>query len=394
MKQKKILFLGTHGQHNVGDELLLETFLMQLGSEHRYFVNSYDPEFTKTQLQPKFHAEVFHTTGEPFRFLRYILASDLIFFGGGSIIKELYASVGRSRYATLLMILLTVTFARQIARKSIIMSNIGVGPIKTAWGRRLSTWILKQVDLLSVRDETSFRTCQELGLDSETTYRVSDVVFVNDEETLCGEPTCNQNALSTLSHDRGNRSFRVALNLNYDIENPDNWETFLQNLEDGLRALHTRQPIEIHALPMQSQFKAEDDWTVLAAFRERIPEIDMQMHRPETFQDVSAILSSCDLLISERLHSIVIAAILGIPCLALTYDVKVRELVSSLDIQEHALEINQPFDPKLLTEYADALLQFPDVASRHLIQKAAMFRGEMEDYINMLQRQMDAISCR
>lgn len=68
MKQKKILFLGTHGQHNVGDELLLETFLTQLGSEHHYFVNSYDPEFTKAQLQPKFHAEIFTPQASRFGF--------------------------------------------------------------------------------------------------------------------------------------------------------------------------------------------------------------------------------------------------------------------------------------------------------------------------------------
>ncbi len=44
---RRIVFLGTHGQYNIGDELLLETFLTQLGAEHHYVVNSYDPEFTR-----------------------------------------------------------------------------------------------------------------------------------------------------------------------------------------------------------------------------------------------------------------------------------------------------------------------------------------------------------
>ena len=254
MTQKRILFLGTHGQHNIGDELLLDTFLTQFGSENHYFVNSYDTTFTEAQLRPRFQVDVFHTTGEPLRFLRYLLSCDLIFFGGGSIIKELYASVGRGRYATLLMVLLTVTFARQIARKPVIMSNIGVGPIKTTRGKRLSAWILKQVNLLSVRDETSYRTCLTLGLNPEQVHQVSDVVFVNNAQAFMGE-TDNTPIESTAP----NAPLRVALNLNYDIENPANWETFLQNLEDGLRALNQRQPIEIHALPMQSEFKAHDD---------------------------------------------------------------------------------------------------------------------------------------
>jgi polysaccharide pyruvyl transferase WcaK-like protein len=389
MTQKRILFLGTHGQHNIGDELLLDTFLTQLGSENHYFVNSYDPTFTEAQLRPRFQVDVFHTTGEPLRFLRYLLSCDLIFFGGGSIIKELYASVGRGRYATLLMVLLTVTFARQIARKPVIMSNIGVGPIETTRGKRLSTWILKQVNLLSVRDETSYQTCLTLGLDPRQVHQVSDVVFVNNAQAFMAETDNTPTNAVVLS-----RPVRVALNLNYDIENPANWDTFLQNLEEGLRGLNERQPIEIHALPMQSAFKAHDDWAVLAEFRQRIPEIEMHLHRPETFQEVAAILSECDLLISERLHSIVVAAILGKPCLALTYDVKVRELVAMLNIQEHALEINRPFDPALLTDRAEALLRAPDIASHHLLHRAATLRSEMDAYVLNLQQHLETLACR
>jgi hypothetical protein len=85
----KILFLGTHGQFNIGDELLLETFLSQLGPEHDFAVNSYDPAFTQQAMRPKFKVESFHTTRELPRFLKYLITSDLLFFGGGSIIKEL-----------------------------------------------------------------------------------------------------------------------------------------------------------------------------------------------------------------------------------------------------------------------------------------------------------------
>ena len=123
MKQKRIVFLGTHGQFNIGDELLLETFLNELGTDNQYYVNSYDPDFTTAQLTPRFDVEVFHTVEERARFLRYLMRCDLLIFGGGSIIKELYASVGRNRYATLIMVLLTVTFTRHIARKMIVMSN-------------------------------------------------------------------------------------------------------------------------------------------------------------------------------------------------------------------------------------------------------------------------------
>ncbi len=62
MSVKKILFLGTHGQYNIGDELLLETFLSQLGNRHEYTVNTYDEKFTLRQVGDQYKLKVFHTT--------------------------------------------------------------------------------------------------------------------------------------------------------------------------------------------------------------------------------------------------------------------------------------------------------------------------------------------
>jgi len=201
----KILFLGTHGQFNLGDELLLETFLSQLGGEHQYAVNSYDPAFTQDMLKPRSNIEAFHTTRELPRFFHHLLTSNLLFFGGGSIIKELYASVGRNPYSTLLMILATVTFAKKIARKKVVMSNIGVGPLTTPRGEMLARWILNQVDFLSVRDEKSHRTALKLGISPLKVNLVPDAVFANPPEVFLPDPKPLPRSEKT----------RIALNLNF-----------------------------------------------------------------------------------------------------------------------------------------------------------------------------------
>jgi polysaccharide pyruvyl transferase WcaK-like protein len=385
MRDKSIVFLGTHGQYNIGDELLLETFLTRLGSENRYFVNSYDPAFTTKQLGEHFRVEVFHTAKERGPFLRHLLACDLLFFGGGSIIKELYGTVGRNRYATLLMVLATVTFTHVLARKPIVMSNIGVGPIATPWGRRLARLILRQVDVLSVRDDNSYRTCLQLGLAPGRVQRVPDAVFANPPAMfLSATSEVNGRARPGAAFQR--EPMQVALNLNYDIENPDNWETFQANLADALTALHTRRPLVIHGLPMQSRGKVENDWKVLADFRERIPGLEMQLHRPETHQEVARIIASCDLLLAERLHALVIAAILGLPCFALVYDVKVRELVANLDMQQYSVDVNHPFDPGDLVRRVDTLLNHADDARSLLLARSTAFREELDCYFADLER--------
>ena len=370
----RITFLGTHGQYNLGDELLLETFLTQLGRENRFAVNSYDPAFTQQSLRPRFDVEAFHTTRELPRFMRYLLTGDLLFFGGGSIIKELYASVERNRYATMGMILATVTFTERIARKRVVMSNIGVGPPATPTGERLARWTLGQVDLLSVRDEQSRQTCLRLGLPSGRVRRVPDAVFANPPEVFLPQP------VSAPPRDE----LHIALNLNYDIENRSAWEGFLTRLAEALRLLDRERRLVVHALPMQSRFKAHDDLTELKAFRERIPGIDMQLHDPQTAWEAAEIMAGCDLVLAERLHTLVVAAVLGLPFFGLVYDVKVRELVESLGMTEYSLNINAPFEALALFDGLKRLLEKRAAVRAGLLDCSRALRQELAAYFSEL----------
>lgn len=370
----KILFLGTHGQFNLGDELLLETFLSQLGNEHDYAVNSYDPAFTQGMLRSKFNIESFHTTRELLRFLKHLLTSKVIFFGGGSIIKELYASVGRNPYSTLLMILATVTFAKQIARKKVVMSNIGVGPLMTPRGEMLAHWILNQVDFLSVRDEKSHRTALKLGLSPLKVNLVPDAVFANPPEVFVPTPQ------PLLPSDK----IRIALNLNYDIEKPEAWEPFQANLAGALKQIHAETPIEIHALPMQSKFKANDDLSILKDFSKRIPEIPFVIHDPQTAQEAAEIIASVDMVLAERLHTLVISSILGKPFYGLVYDVKVQELIDYLGMEKYSRNINEPFCSDDLTTGIRSVLSAYNEIGMHLVERSTLLRMKLGRYFDDL----------
>lgn len=377
MNNKRIVFLGTHGQMNIGDELLLETFLTQLGPENRYFVNSYDPAYTMAQLGDRFQVEVFNTATQRSKLLQYLWQADLLFFGGGSIIKELYATTGRHPYSTLIMVLATVTFARQVARKPIVMSNIGVGPLMTPRGKQLAGWILRQVDIVSVRDRKSYETCQQLGV--SCVQLVPDAVFANPPAVFVNDAPLMPQSGAPL---------KIALNLNFDIENPANWETFRQNLADALHLLAAQRPLEIHTLPMQSHFKAMHDARVLEEFRDLIPDLNVITHSVETHRDAGAVIAACDLLLAERLHALVMATIVGKPFYALLYDVKVRELVAGLEMSEHAIDINQPFDPAQLVEGIEAVWTQREQVSHHLISRSTALRKELAAYFVSIEQRL------
>ena len=369
MNGKKILFLGTHGQYNIGDELLLETFLEELGDRHSYAINSYDPEFTARQLAGRYNASVFHTTEAKWRLPKLIWQSDLLFFGGGSVIKELYKNVGRNRYATLMMILVITSFAHLVARKPIIMSNVGVGPLGSRIGLILAGLILRQANLVSVRDQKSYQTCRSLGLRPDRLLLTPDAVFVNQPAKFGQVQTKSA----------GTGKLRIALNLNYNIENSANWQLFIERLALSLREINRRQPVEIYALPMQAGFKPNTDLEVLQAFRSKIEgDIDMVVHEPSTPLEVGRIISECDLVLAERLHSLVIAAILRKPFVALVYDVKVQQLVEFLGMDQYAIDINQPFDHELLVDHVLAVYE----QRTQLTERVATVADEAHDSLD------------
>jgi len=94
---KRVLLLGAYGQNNIGDETLLEVFLRKL-ENCSIFVGSRKPEETSK----KYGISSFRMYGDYRQLLRLLISSDVIIFGGGSLLKELNPYVTRRwRYSVL-----------------------------------------------------------------------------------------------------------------------------------------------------------------------------------------------------------------------------------------------------------------------------------------------------
>lgn len=337
-QRRKVLFLGTHGQANVGDELLLDTFLTELGPDNTYAVNSYDPATTTAQLADRFDVTVFDTASDRLGLLRNLLRCNVVVFGGGNILKELYRSVGRWKYSTLTMVLAVVLLAR-LAGKPVLMANVGIGPVESAPGRLLVRAILRLVWLISVRDEGSQRLAVSVGCVGHKLRLVPDAVWVRDPDSLRGgsdpEPRADDVPL------------RIALNLNKDVDVADQWDRFLDRLVAALGEVADARPVEFHALPMQCGFKSGTDLEVLEEVLGRL-DAPVHIHAPADHLEVASIIAGCDLVVSERLHAIILSVVIGCPVVALPYDVKVRELASQLGIEERAFDVSAHLDPGAL----------------------------------------------
>lgn len=359
-----VLFLGTHGQRNIGDELLLATFLDQLGTGHRYRINSYDPQGTGDALASRFDAETFHTTRDRGALLGHLRRCDVVVFGGGSIVKELGSTTGRNRHATLLMLLALVTAVRWIFRKPMMMSNVGVGPITTRVGRVLARLTLRQVTLVSVRDRASYDLAARLGCADAKLRRVPDAVWANGRETF---GAAQARPLSS--------TVRIGLNLNRDIAVPARWDGFVDELRQAVESIASTHKVELVGIPMQTGFKRDDDREMLEAFFASIPEITSTIVAADDHLDIASAIAGCDVVVAERLHCLVIATILGRPAVALSYDPKVDELIDQLGLNDRSVDVNAPFDPNTLAAMVGAAV-VDDLESDRLLQLADGMRRE------------------
>ncbi|MGT2425492.1 polysaccharide pyruvyl transferase family protein [Amnibacterium kyonggiense] len=360
-----LVLLGTHGQHNIGDELLLQTFLHRFGTGWHYVINTYDPESTAGLLGSRYDAVYVDTARDRSALVRHLLRAHAVVFGGGSILKELYPTTGRAKHSTLLMVLAIVVLAKRLLRVPVAMLDIGVGPIETRVGRLIARGILRQVDMISVRDEASFALCLRLGAAAKV-RRSADPVFGQTVERLSDAAVRRGGGARTRSD-----VLRIALSLNFHIADPGNWDAFQTVLADALLTVAEGRRIELHALPMQSRGKTRHDAEVLTEFAERVPHLPFVHHRPTTHQDVVRIIDDCDVVVAERFHAIVLAALLGRPTFALSYDVKVTELARQLGLEEHSADITRRLTPAAFTAALESLIADLPAARARLIEATA-----------------------
>ena len=424
-KAKNILLLGTHGQENWGDEILLETFLQSLGVKNKFFVNSYNPDQTKLRFgrniqdidQEKsgdidlgkvksesnnsadqaFDIDVFHTTKDILKLPFRIWKSDIVFFAGGSILKELYASYGRWAYSTLFMILGIVSFTKIIARKDIVVSNIGVGPVKTKLGRFLVKLILSQADIISLRDEASKQIVLDSGISEEKVIVVPDIVFVRTPESFGVEGLTSQEekGIEEAKLNSNKPKLRVGLNLNKDIAKPEMWPSLLENVEESLYTMMEQNGakfnIEIIGIPMQIGFSSHHDLLVLQEFSKKNPNLRIKIETATTSFELAKTINSCNFIIAERLHAIIIATVLNVPSLPLIYDPKVASLAKYLALEKFAVDVNKPFEPVELSGKINLLIEQLEQTKTQLSSKYSELNKIDKEYFTSLKSRLNLI---
>jgi len=295
------MLCGYYGEHNLGDDALLDVLLRQLPQGWIPLVTAHDQQ----QVHRRFAADWPDLQTVDRRSLKAVLAAlsgcRALVLGGGSLLQDSTSFRSLLYYGALIL-------AARARGLTVLLWGQGLGPLRRHRSRLLARLLLAQANGISWRDSASARLAAGWGFHAA---QGSDPVWAFPPQdwhgqggpiVLCWRPV-------PLLDDRG-------------------WRLLLQALE----ALADRTDRPVHWLP----FHQDQDTDLLADLDRRGLLGDSLRRRSvpvqaDTPEQAMQCFRGASLVLAMRLHGLILAALAGSPCAALSYDPKVAAAAEALD---------------------------------------------------------------
>lgn len=333
---RSVFILGAYGQHNLGDDALLEVFVQQFPAAH-IVVNSARPEETRR----RYGVDAVATThrGLPrLRRLRALLRADMIVFGGGSLLKEIEGSTA-ARLIYFVRILLLLLFGK-LAGRPTVMLGVGIGPLHQSVFIWLSRIAANLTGLICVRDAESRDLLQRIGV-RRPIHVTADPVFLLPLLDSGPEPAADACIVDAPY---------VVVVPRYSLD-----ADAQAALAAGCDALVERYGVHVLLVPFQTGFLAKYDDLVVAR------SIKAQMRHAAAARiwqsddpcSVLKVIGAAELVISARLHGLIFAATRGVAPIAVSYEVKIASFMAEHNLQSATIDVRELHSAKLLAVLDD-----------------------------------------
>ncbi len=301
-KKYRAVISGYYGFRNAGDEAILTAMLNSFKSflpDMEFTVLSGDPHYTSINHGVKsIHRFSF------WQIVKAISNCHVFISGGGSLLQD---STSRKS----LLYYLSLIALANLFNKPVMLYAQGIGPISSGFLKKLTGYVLRKVNCITVRDAESKKFLTDLGIDENKVKVTADVVFLLPKTQLQD----GKILLNRFGVRQENPLIGVAVR---------SWgnDNYFGALVDALDALADRGK-QILLIPFQYPFDMGCVRKLQRALRHPVKILDRECDT----QEMLSIVGNLETVIGMRLHSLIFAAAMAVPFVALEYDPKVTGFV-------------------------------------------------------------------
>ncbi|MGF1540866.1 MAG: polysaccharide pyruvyl transferase CsaB [Pleurocapsa sp.] len=345
MSITKVVLCGYYGKGNGGDEALLVTLLQMLPEDVQPIVLSGNPQETK-----KLYDVASCDRTSAFPILKALKQSDIFIWGGGSLMQDATSFASPIYYAGLMAL------AQQRGLTTIAWAQ-GIGPLKLPVTRWITRQTLLGCSAISVRDLASAELLTQWNLSPVV---APDPVWALRSSTVRG--------LSDFPAPR----VAVVLRPHSCLTLP-RLETLTQALVDFQAATNTF----ILLVPFQLSQDLEIAKHLANKLGDNCSIIPLQDPT-----ELKGLFKEVEMTIAMRLHGLIMAASEGSRCYALSYDPKVTQLMSELNLPGWKLtelpEDSQIISQAWIEHYTNGLalneMQIQSIVDRALLHQQLLIQ--------------------
>jgi len=375
MRQQSVLLLGSYGQTNLGDDILMWNYLNLLHDRgfKQIYVNANTaqniPEIIKQKF-PNLHIKITYGTSIS-DWINIFKKVSFVVYGGGTIYKELYSSTGRGRYSVIIRIMMFNILAKMFGAK-IYNLNIGIGVLKTGLGRAITLMALKQAALTFFRDSESYLVAKDsLGLPVQKIRLSTDGLFLSD----VWQKTWHESSLKLPS---GKFKKVVGINLLSDIPDWVNREVYIMAARQFVAKLLQDNNLVL-LLPFQHDFNPNNDYEfmkreIAAHFSDSR---NLLLVDCMPIDEVVSVFKKLDIFVGMRFHSLLLATVATVPFVGIAYDTKCSRFLKENNYK-YAVKLEDINESQINTSFQTLLNDLNEVPDElQKITKAQLKEGQV-----------------
>ncbi|MCC8169006.1 MAG: polysaccharide pyruvyl transferase CsaB, partial [Oscillospiraceae bacterium] len=304
-KHDEILISGYYGFKNSGDDALLLSIIHDLKK------NKESPNIVVLSANPKENNRGYRVKSinrvNPIAILKHIKRADMLISGGGTLIQDSTSTKSLWYY------LAVIALAKKKGLKVMLYSN-GIGPLRRERNAERTRRIINKVDLITLRDEKSYKVLKQIGVTKPKTLVTADPALdLEGADAKRGTELLKSMGVPT------DKSL-LGISVRRWSQLKPGFEETVARACDYAVAKYGFYPV---FLPMQASKDLNISQNIMRKMNSEASIIDSN----QSVTDMLSIVKCMNMCIGMRLHMLIYSAINAVPLIGLVYDPKISSFM-------------------------------------------------------------------